>query len=201
MFDGNWRKGVDKVVNPVGYWLNKYLKINANYLTFLGLGLSVGCMYFLSQGRFWIAFIFFVFTGLADLFDGSIAKAAGTISVRGAFFDSLIDRLADALILAGIAWYVLGAENHSDRLVFLPIGIAFVIQIISYQRAKAESLKLEAKSGLMERAERFFVLGFGIVFNQWLIQTLWVFLGLVSLTAIQRFIKIMRQSKLASKPD
>lgn len=198
MFDGNWRQGVDKGITPIGRWIHHRLKINANHLTFFGLLLAIACMYFLAQGSFWIAFIFFVFAGLSDLLDGSIAKAAGTVSIRGAFFDSFIDRLADACILMGFSWYMLSTD-YTPYMVFLPVSIALLIQVISYQRAKAESLNLEAKSGLMERAERFFVLGFGIVFNMWLLQTLWVFLVLLGITAVQRFIKIMKQSRPMDK--
>lgn len=195
MFDGNWRQEVDKALTPVGKWIHKRLRINANHLTFLGLLLAIGSMFFLARGDFLpVGFILFVLTGVADILDGSIAKAAKTVSVRGSFFDSFIDRVADACILLGLSWYILHNEAE-NWLVFLPFCIAVLMQLISYQRAKAESLNLDAKSGLMERAERFIVLGFGIVFNMWLIQTLWVFLGLVLITAIQRFVKIMFQSK------
>ncbi len=193
MFDGNFRKGVDRVIEPIGIWIHKWLRINANFLTLLGLGLSVGCMIFVARGSFYIGLAFFVCTGLADLLDGPVAKAAGSTSIRGSFFDSLADRITDALILLGMAWHILKNTDQSETLVFLPIIILVLIQILSYQRAKAESLNIQARGGaLMERAERFIVMGFGILFNDWLIQTLWVLLGLVALTNLQRFIKIMR---------
>ncbi len=196
MFDGNFRKGVDRVITPVGAWINKWLHINANFLTLLGLSLSVGCMVFVARGSFYIGFAFFVCTGLSDLLDGPVAKAAGSTSIRGSFFDSLADRITDALILLGMSWHILKNTSQSETLVFLPIVILILIQILSYQRAKAESLSIQAKGGaLMERAERFIVMGFGILFNAWLIQTLWVLLGLVILTNLQRFIKIMRGVK------
>ncbi len=194
MFDGNFKEGIDRGLAPIGRWLNKGLKINANHLTLLGLLLSIGCMYYLATDSFYIGLIFFVFTGVADLLDGPVAKAAKSTSVRGAFFDSLTDRLADALILFGIAWHILNNTDEGDNLIFLPLAIMVLIQIVSYQRAKAESLNIDAKGGIMERAERFLVLGFGILFERWLIETLWVLLGLMILTALQRFIKIMRRS-------
>lgn len=209
MFDGNWRQGVDKAITPVGAWIHKRLRINANHLTFLGLLFAIGCMYFLARGHFLpVGIILFLLTGVADLLDGSIAKAAKTVSIKGSFFDSFVDRISDACILMGLSWYILSTHqesqfftfnSESQFIVFLPVAISVLIQLISYQRAKAESLGLNAKSGLMERAERFIVLGFGIIFNMWLLETLLVFLVLVIITAIQRFVKIMLQSRPAPK--
>ena len=97
-------------------------------------------------------------TGLPDLFDGPVAKASGTASVRGAFFDSVADRVADGFMFGGVAWYL--AAHHHGEMVLLPFAILAVVSLISYQRAKAELLGLSARGGLMERAERFILLGF-----------------------------------------
>ena len=96
-------------------------------------------------------------TGLPDLFDGPVAKASGRASVRGAFFDSVADRISDAFLFGGVAWYL--AAHHHGEMVLLPFAILAVTSLISYQRAKAELLGLSAKGGLMERAERFILLG------------------------------------------
>jgi CDP-diacylglycerol--glycerol-3-phosphate 3-phosphatidyltransferase len=69
--------------------------------------------------------------------------------------------------------------------------------LISYERAKAESLGLQAKGGLMERAERLILLGFGLLFDSLLIPILWVMLGLTAFTAVQRFVKVWRQAVAA----
>jgi CDP-diacylglycerol--glycerol-3-phosphate 3-phosphatidyltransferase len=66
---------------------------------------------------------------------------------------------------------------------------------VSYERAKAEALGFEAKGGIMERAERFVFLGFGLLFNHLLIATLWVMFALTAFTAIQRFVKVWRQAE------
>ena len=105
-----------------------------------------------------VAGIFLLFpTGLPDLFDGPVAKASGRASVRGAFFDSVADRISDAFLFGGVAWYL--AAHHHGEMVLLPFAILAVTSLISYQRAKAELLGLSAKGGLMERAERFILLG------------------------------------------
>ena len=71
---------------------------------------------------------------------------------------------------------------------------------ISYQRAKAESLGYDAKGGLMERAERFIVLAFGLLFSEILIPVLWVMLALSLVTAVQRFVKVWRQATSDREP-
>ena len=92
-----------------------------------------------------------------DTLDGHVAKAAGTASARGAFFDSVADRVADSLIFGGLAWYFIRAHDANAALV--PIGILAVSNLVSYQRAKAESLGFSAHGGIMERAERLIFLG------------------------------------------
>ena len=69
--------------------------------------------------------------------------------------------------------------------------------LISYQRAKAESLGIEAKGGLMERAERIILICVGLLFDVLLIPILWIMLVLTSITAIQRFVKVWRQAAVA----
>ena len=76
----------------------------------------------------------------------------------------------------------------------LPVALMAVTSLVSYQRAKAESLGLDAKGGLMERAERFFVLGAGLAFSFVMIPILWAMLVLTAATAVYRFAKVWRQT-------
>ncbi len=131
-----------------------------------------------------------ILTGLHDLLDGPVAKASGTSSVRGAFFDSVTDRVSDALILGGVAWYLV--STHPGHLVLLPFAVLGATSLVSYQRAKAESLGISAKGGLMERAERMILLGIGFLSPSFLVPVLWVMLGLTMATAVGRFVKVWR---------
>ncbi|NBV81815.1 MAG: hypothetical protein EBR63_00835 [Actinobacteria bacterium] len=79
----------------------------------------------------------------------------------------------------------------------LPVAIMGVSSLISYERAKAESLGLTAKGGLMERAERIVILCVGLLFDAGLYWLMWAMLVLVSITAVQRFVKIWRQAAVA----
>jgi CDP-diacylglycerol--glycerol-3-phosphate 3-phosphatidyltransferase len=98
--------------------------------------------------------------------------------------------VADALLLGGVAWYLVSA--HPGHLVLLPFAVLGATSLVSYQRAKAASLGISAKGGLMERAERMILLGIGLLSASFLIPVLWVMLGLTMLTAIGRFAKVWR---------
>ncbi|OUV78240.1 MAG: hypothetical protein CBC90_03125 [Acidimicrobiaceae bacterium TMED130] len=191
MFDGNFRRGVDKVLDPVGVALSR-IGITANALTAAGIVIaSVGAV-FIGQGRLFLGFIFLILTGLPDALDGAVAKASGTSSIRGAFLDSVSDRVTDILLFCGIAWYL--ASNEPGRIMMLPVAVMGAAMLISYQRAKAESLGFDAKGGIMERAERFIVMALGLLISDILIPVLWVMLVLTLITAVQRFVKVWNQA-------
>ena len=191
MFDGNFRKGVDKVLDPIGVLLSR-IGVTANALTATGIVIAGIGSVFIGQGRLFLGFIFLILTGLPDALDGAVAKASGTSSVRGAFWDSVSDRVTDILLFCGIAWYL--ASNEPGRIMMLPVAVMGAAMLISYQRAKAESLGFDAKGGIMERAERFIVLALGLLISDILIPVLWVMLILTLITAIQRFIKVWNQA-------
>ena len=139
-------------------------------------------------------------TGFHDLLDGPVAKAAGTASVRGAFFDSVADRVADAVLMGGVAWYLVSV--HEGELALLPLAVLGVTSIVSYERAKAEALGLSAaKGGLMERAERMILLGVGFLASWLLVPVLWVLLGLVTATAVGRFVRVWRVAEGPPRPQ
>ena len=191
MFDGNFRKGVDKVLDPIGVLLSR-IGVTANALTATRIVIAGIGSVFIGQGRLFLGFIFLILTGLPDALDGAVAKASGTSSVRGAFLDSVSDRVTDILLFCGIAWYL--ASNEPGRIMMLPVAVMGAAMLISYQRAKAESLGFDAKGGIMERAERFIVLALGLLISDILIPVLWVMLVLTLVTAFQRFLKVWNQA-------
>ena len=190
MFDGNWRESVNKGLDPIGASL-KRAGVSADALTVLGIVFAGIGAVVIGNGYLRLGLLMLCLTGIPDALDGAVAKASGTSSVRGAFFDSVSDRFTDALLFSGVAWYLMSNEG---RIALLPVAIMGFAMMISYQRAKAESLGFDAKGGIMERAERFIVLGFALLFNEILIPVLWVMLVLTVITAGQRFVKVWRQA-------
>ena len=151
MFDGKFRTPVDRAVKPMGNLLRK-TGLTPDHLTILGLLVGIGAAVAIGAEHLRIGLLLVILAALPDLLDGALAKAQNTSSQRGAFFDSTVDRITDSLLLGGIAWYL--ASTASPHMSILPFAVAAVSSLISYQRAKAESLGIDAKGGLMERAER-----------------------------------------------
>lgn len=194
MFDGHLRTSVDKAVKPLGDGLRR-TRMTPDHLTVAGLVIAVGAAIAIGAGYLPLGLLLVILAALPDLLDGALAKASNTSSQRGAFFDSVIDRVTDALLFGGVAWYFIG--EHSPHIALLPLAVSSVSSVISYERAKAESLGLIAKGGLMERAERIILLCLGLLFPVLLLPIMWVMLVLVSITAIQRFVKVWRQAAVA----
>src|SRR3954469_23432691 len=159
MFDGKFRAPIDRAVKPIGNGLRR-TGLTPDHLTIIGLLVAVGAAVAIASGMLLLGLVLVILAALPDLFDGALAKASNTSSQRGAFFDSTVDRVTDAGLLGGVAWYIAGAE--SAHMVMLPFAVLAASSLVSYQRAKAESLGLDAKGGLMERAERVVLLCIGL---------------------------------------
>ena len=159
MFDGNLRKQVDRGVEPIGRALVS-VGVTADAITVLGIAMSAVAAVVIATGNLFIGLILMIATGLPDLLDGAVAKVAGTTSTRGAYFDSVSDRLTDIILFSGVAWFL--SVTRDNQIHMLPVAVMGLAVMISYQRAKAESLGFDAKGGLMERAERFIALGIGL---------------------------------------
>lgn len=193
MFDGRWRSNLETGLRPVGTKLRR-AGIRADHLTVVGVAMSTAAAVAIANGALRGALLLLILTGVPDMLDGAVAKASGTAGPRGAFFDSVADRVSDAMLLGGVAWYLASVPEYGGRLPVLPLAVLGATMLISYERAKAESLGFDARGGLMERAERFVLLGFGLLFDSLLVPVLWVMLALTVLTAVQRFVKVWRQA-------
>ena len=191
MFDGRWRNGVDRTTSPIGQALHRH-GITADVLTGHPAIASrpppqpPPCSWPPATCT-WPSCMLIV-TGMHDLLDGPVAKAAGTASVRGAFFDSVTDRVADAVLMLGASWYLLNrGEGH---LALLPMAILAVTSLVSYERAKAESLGRQAQGGRVVRGERVLRVGVACLSAATFVPVLWILLVLISFTAIARFVKV-----------
>lgn len=191
MFDGNFREAADKVTGPIGAWLVRR-GVTADVLTATGVVAALATAVTIATGHTSIGVALFILAALPDLLDGQVAKASGTQSIRGSFFDSVSDRITDALILGGLTWHLMSTRD--DMVAMLPVALLGVSQLISYERAKAEVHGFDAKGGLMERAERVVVLCFAIAIAPLTVPLLWLMLALTTITAITRFAKVWRQA-------
>ena len=188
MLDSRWRAEFERGLLPIGSRLRR-AGITADQVTVVGLAASGFTGWAIAQGRFGWAAAGLAASGLTDVLDGAVAKSGGTAGPRGAFFDSVCDRISDVVVMAGAAWYLAGRQPH---LSLLPFTVAALSFLVSYERSRAESLGLVGKGGLMERAERMAVLGVGLTFGV-LVPTLWLLAVLTGTTALHRFVKVWRQ--------
>jgi len=195
MLDRRWRSRVEQGLRPIGNGLQR-IGVTADALTVIGLIFSVATALLIASGHLGWAVLGVIAAGVSDLLDGTIARGSGQASPRGAFFDSVSDRVSDALILGGVAWYLAGQSAYLPILAF---AVAACSMMISYERARAESLGLDARGGLMERAERFVLLGVALAFNI-LVPVLWIMLVLTAFTALQRFVRVYRAAGQPPKP-
>lgn len=198
VFDARWRQTVERGTAPMGAVLRR-AGVTADQLTALGLVIAVAAAVVIGTGNLVAGGLLVGASGLPDLLDGPVAKASGSASTRGAFFDSVSDRVTDSLLLGGVAWYL--ATGSGGHVAVLPLAVLGASMLVSYQRAKAESLGLSATGGLMERAERLIALGIGLLvqpFLSLLVPVLWLMLVLTGVTAVQRFVKVWRQAPTAA---
>ena len=189
MLDGRWRAKVERGLEPVGQGLHR-VGISADGLTIFGLAIAVVTAFAIADGHLVLGVIGVILTGVPDILDGSVARTSGRAGPRGAFFDSVCDRIADAALFLGVAWYL---SDEDPRLPVLVMAVLALSMLITYERARAESLGLMARGGLMERAERMVLLGVGLAFDI-LVPVMWLMLVLTAFTAVQRFVKVWRQA-------
>jgi CDP-diacylglycerol--glycerol-3-phosphate 3-phosphatidyltransferase len=192
MLDGRWRSNAERLLDPLGRGLHR-IGVSADGLTVVGLLVAAATAVAIGQGHLMLGFVGVILTGVPDLLDGSVARYSGKAGPRGAFFDSVSDRVADALLFGGVAWY-LAAEGR-----YLPVLVLAVLacsMLITYERARAESLGYSARGGLMERAERMVLLAVGLCFDV-LVPVMWVILALTAVTAVHRFVMVWRQASVA----
>ena len=194
MFDGRFKNQIERYVRPVGESLRR-TGLSPDHFTLLGLCVAAASAVAIGTGKMQLGLLLVICSALPDLLDGALAKASNSASQRGAFFDSVVDRVSDSFLFGGVAWFY--ASSDTPQFSIVPFAILGASLIISYERAKAESLGLYAKGGLMERAERIILLCFGLLFDSLLKWVMVVMLVLVVMTAVQRFVKVWKQAAVA----
>lgn len=152
MLSARFRVYSDFFVVPIGRTFAK-TGLNPNTLTLVGLLLSAGAAgAFACKNLAW-ALALLLFASLFDMLDGAVARASGKVTNFGGYLDSVTDRYSDALILIGLAMYM---EAHYVLVMIVIVGS----MLVSYSKAKAETLIEKCDVGLAERGERLILLIF-----------------------------------------
>ena len=189
----DWIKnGYLRLIDPVANWLVKR-GVHPNTITIIGTLCTVvgGIIY--GTGHIRTGGVFLGVTALFDVLDGTVARRSNKSSTFGAFLDSTLDRLADGFVLGGIAVFYATSRIHGSVPLMLTALLGLVGAFLtSYTRARAESLGLDAKVGLLQRPERVVLLSapqalFGLVLGGWVLAIIIVILTVTAwITVVQR---------------
>ncbi len=165
-------------------------KISPNVLTFLGLVINIVAAVLFGfanaenqQRMFLYAGLVIIGAGIFDMVDGRVARATGQVTQFGAFFDSVIDRYSDVALFFGLL--VFYARGNRFFYLVLTALVMVTSVMVSYTRARAESLIGTCKVGFMERPERIVLIIIGALFNK-MAPVLWVLAVLSTITVIHR---------------
>ena len=197
MFDGRWRTSFERGLQPVGRTSAAPASPPITSPP-SGCSLPSAPSIAIGAGALRGGLLLVILAAVPDLLDGAVAKASGTAIAPG------------RVLRLGRRPCHRHAAARRRRLVprDRPTAVtrrccrspsSALSTLISYERAKAESLGFDARGGLMERAERIILLCFGLLFDSLLVPILWVMLVLTTVTAVQRFVKVWRQAS-AERP-
>jgi CDP-diacylglycerol---glycerol-3-phosphate 3-phosphatidyltransferase len=159
------------------------LRIHPNTLTLIGLLINVGAAIALGRNHFYWATVIMIVANMFDFIDGKVAHITNTESRFGAFWDSTLDRFSDIVLFLGLI-YLYATVRRTDYVMITALAMMFVI-MISYTRARAESLIEKCKVGFMERPERIVLFFIGAVSDR-MAAVMWVILVLSIITVANR---------------
>lgn len=184
-----YRETLRLYTDPVGRVLVR-LRLKPNHLTVCGLGASLLSAAAFASSRPQLAGVLLAMAGLCDYFDGTLARASGRVTPFGAFLDSVIDRYSDLVVLLSVV--LLFAHASQWRAVAISMVALVGSVMVSYTRARAESIGVVCNVGLMERPERIICLVAGAVFGL-LEPAMWALALFSNATAVHR-IAVTRQA-------
>ncbi|MCB0247034.1 MAG: CDP-alcohol phosphatidyltransferase family protein [Anaerolineae bacterium] len=193
------RKTFRGVLEAVARFFNR-LGVSPNQLTLIGLILQGIVAVVIAAGYLQLAGILLIFFSIFDAFDGTLARMTGQVSRFGAFFDATIDRYAESIVLFGLLVYYSGQPDSTTQTLLIYVAIVGSL-LVSYTRAKAESLGIPCKEGILTRAERVVLLVIGLLLGTWqpiaalpdaLTVVLWLLAILSNVTAIQRVLAVRK---------
>jgi CDP-diacylglycerol--glycerol-3-phosphate 3-phosphatidyltransferase len=191
------------LLSPIAHGLIR-LRVSPDAVTLVGtLGVSAAALVFFPRGELFIGVLVITVFVFSDLIDGYMARELGRTSKWGAFWDSTLDRVADAAIFGGLVFFY---ADHEDDMLMASVALYCLVMgsVTSYARARAESLGMQAKVGIAERADRLVSIlvmtGFAGLFDLPILVTitLWALAAASTITVVQRMVVVHSQ---AMRPD
>ena len=198
MLQESLRAPVTRLITPICSGLLR-IGVSANAITALGaLGTIISALLTYTNGHFFVGTLLIIFFVLFDLLDGTIARLSQKGSNSwGALIDSTLDRFTDALILGSITWYLIKLEDPIVPVLLIATVLGF---LISYIKARSESLGISCNGGFAERTERLIIVlattglaGLGIPYVLGI--GFWILAIASFITVLQRLAIVYRGSK------
>jgi CDP-diacylglycerol--glycerol-3-phosphate 3-phosphatidyltransferase len=198
----DWLKnGYLRLVDPVADFFVRN-GVHPNTITAFGTACTIGASVLFGMGHIKTAGWFLGLTALFDVMDGTVARRSGKESTFGAFLDSTLDRLADGALFVGLAtFYALNAVHQSTTMMLVCMSGCIGALMTSYARARAETLGLDAKVGMVQRPERVTLLSapqafFGLALHGWVLKTVVIIITIGAwITVVQRIAFVYQQTR------
>ena len=153
-------------------------------LTLLSVGLTVVVGVLIVTGQWFVAGLVLIVASICDVFDGSVARHRGEARRRGAFMDSVLDRVADMVLFGCLFWRMVDTGDT------LEAGLALVTLVVSlsvsYVRAEAEAVGVSLTEGLFQRLERMLAMMIGLLIPGAMLPVLILLATLGTITLVQR---------------
>jgi phosphatidylglycerophosphate synthase len=173
-------------------------RINPNLLTFIGSAINAVAAYLFANDYFRWAGVTVILAGIFDLTDGRVARHTGRVTPFGGFFDSVMDRYSDLVLLIGLLVYY-GRVNRFGYVTLVAVAMIGSV-MVSYTRARAENLIPSCKVGFLERPERVVLITIGALADR-MEAVLWVIAALSNLTVIHRVIHTWHEARRLEQPQ
>lgn len=198
----DWLKnGYLRLMNPIADFLVRR-RVHPNTITIWGTVIYIAGGVVYATGHISIGGWLLGITALTDVLDGMVARRSNTSSQFGAFLDSTLDRVADGFTMGGLAvFFAFSPVHRSPTMVAVCITGLIGAFLTSYTRARAESLGLDAKVGMLQRPERVVLLSapqafFGLALNAWVLTVIIYILTITAwITAVQRILYVYRATR------
>jgi CDP-diacylglycerol--glycerol-3-phosphate 3-phosphatidyltransferase len=192
------KKGALRTIEPAISFLARH-NVSPNAITTVGTLLTIAAGVVYATGHIMTAGWLMGVTAFFDVVDGEVARRTGRSTVFGAFYDSTLDRVADGALMAGLTvFYATNVAHHNIYMVVICLLGMIGTFVVSYTRARAESLGIDAKVGVMQRPERIVLLSapqafFGLFWNGWVLIGIIILLSVTAwITAVQRIAFVHR---------
>lgn len=187
----NWKETARNRLRPVVLTLDR-LGFSPLAVSLLGLAITLSGALIVARGNLRLGTLVFLLGSAFDMLDGGLARLQGTVSARGAFLDSVLDRFGEAAFLIGIAaWWMTRLSDNWDAAIVLILVTMFGSLATSYVRARAEGVGETCLVGVLQRTERVIILGAGALLGHTVLYGVLWFLAIGTVvTTVQRIFHV-----------